>query len=133
MHTTNYAKTFITVSGDCPAKEAATPPKPDSVAGMQLSLLLAVPYAMTSDDLLFAVHARRAGIGEADLASGRAAFFSKPMACLRASPLVKTYGWGVHHDAAGRIAAVPLGGADYAALAADPDMKVVAGMRSKRA
>ncbi|MEI7025361.1 DUF6157 family protein [Paenibacillus sp. y28] len=31
-------------------------------------------------------------------------FFSKPKACLRTSPLVKKYGWGLGFDAAGKIA-----------------------------
>ena len=62
----------------------------------------------------------------------RAAFFGKPQACLRASPLVKKHGWGIHHDADGRVAAVAVEGADYAKLKARGDLKQTVGMRSKR-
>ncbi|WP_298711512.1 DUF6157 family protein [Micrococcus sp. 2A] len=41
----------------------------------------------------------------------REAFFAKSQACLRASPLGKRHGWGLHHDAEGRVALVPLGSA----------------------
>lgn len=43
MHTTNYANTFITTAPDCGATGGTEPPKPDSVAGMQLALLRAAP------------------------------------------------------------------------------------------
>ncbi len=132
-HTTNYAGAFITVAGDCPVTDGVTPAKADSVAGVQLSLLLAAPYALTSDELLFAVYALRKGAKECDLAEARKAFFAKPQACLRASPLVKSHGWGLHHNALGHVAAYPMGSARYAELAADPALKVVAGIRSKRA
>jgi hypothetical protein len=35
---------------------------------------------------------------------------------MRASPLTKRYGWGVHHDTSGRIAIVARGTHDYDAL-----------------
>jgi len=130
--TTNYHDSFITVSPDCPARRGETPPKPDSVAGLQLALLAARPYELTSDELLFEVHAARAGIADPDREAERAAFLAKSRACLRASPLVKQYGWGVHHDAHGRTAAYGVETEAYRALAARPDLKVVAGMRSRR-
>lgn len=58
-HTTNYRDTFITVSPDCPAMEGTVPPKPGTVAAMQHERLLAKPYSMTSDDLLFGIFADR--------------------------------------------------------------------------
>ncbi|MEK6540883.1 MAG: DUF6157 family protein [Pseudomonadota bacterium] len=130
-HTTNTASTLITIAPDSAATGGIVPPKPDSIAGRQHALLVANPYAMTSDDLLFAVYAAKSGL--ADTAEGRAAFFAKPQACLRASPLPKQYGWGVHHDAAGRIAIHAVGSADYDSLMNDAAVKKVAAMRSKRA
>lgn len=105
MKTTNYADRFITASPDCPVKVGTAPPKPDSVAGLQHALLSAHPYRYTSDDLLFEVEARRKTIPAGRRAAARGAFFEKPRACLRSSPLVKTYGWGLHHDEKGRVAA----------------------------
>jgi hypothetical protein len=62
----------------------------------------------------------------------RSQFAAKPKACLRASPLVKTHGWGLHHDTQARVAAIALEDPAYARFAADPHLKVVAGMRSRR-
>ncbi|MFC3713086.1 DUF6157 family protein [Sphingoaurantiacus capsulatus] len=132
MSTTNYANTFIAVSPDSPVTAGDPAPKPGSVAAMQLELLQAKPYGLTSDDLLFEVHAGRADIAKADRAEARARFFSKPQACLRASPLVKKHGWGIHHDAEGRVAAVAVESDDYAKLKARTDLKQTIGMRSAR-
>jgi hypothetical protein len=132
MSTTNYADTFIAVSPDSPVTAADMAPKPGSVAAMQLELLRAKPYGLTSDDLLFEVHARRNDITMEDRAHARAAFFAKPQACLRASPLVKKHGWGIHHDRDGRVAAVAVESDDYAELCARTDLKQTVGMRSSR-
>ncbi|TFI57404.1 hypothetical protein E2493_15095 [Sphingomonas parva] len=126
--TTNYLDTFIAVSPDCPSTSGVLP-REGTVAALQLDLLRARPYALTSDDLLFEVHVRRSG-GEA---MERAAFFARAQACLRASPLVKQHGWGLHHDGEGRVAAYPVDSDDYARLLADPSLKQVRGMRSRRA
>lgn len=132
MGTTNYFDTFITVSGDCPAEGGLTPTKAGGVAQLQHQLLSDAPYSLTSDDLLFEVHARRRGIAEADRGAARAAFFAKPQACLRASPLVKRYGWGIHHDREGRVALYGVESSEYAAFCERDDLKVVAGIRSRR-
>jgi hypothetical protein len=131
--TTNYCKTFITVSPDSPAMQANRKPRAGTVAALQLELLLTQPYTRTSDDLLFDVQAIRHGIAPADRPVARAAFEAKPGACLRASPLVKTHGWGLHHDRDGRVAAMAVEDPEYARLVADPALKKVAGMRSRRA
>ena len=132
MSSTNYTDTFIAVSPDCPATTGDASPKPGSIAALQLELLQARPYGLTSDDLLFEVHARRYAIADADKPAARAAFFAKPQACLRASPLVKKHGWGVHHDGEGRIAAYAVDSDAYGALAARGDLKQTVGMRSAR-
>lgn len=133
MHTTNYRETFITVSPDTKAEVGTVPAKEGSIAQLQHGLLAATPYALTSDDLLFEVHALRNGVAEADRAEARTVFFSKPQACLRASPLVKQFGWGLHHDAEGRVALIGMESDDYRALGQRADVKSVPGIRSKRA
>lgn len=132
MHTTNYTNTLIQVSPDCPAGAGTVPPKPGTVAAMQYERLVAAPYAMTSDDLLFGIFADRNGVPAAERPAARAAFFSKGQPCLRSSPLVKTYGWGIHHDSKGRVALVGAETAEYAALSERDDVTVLQGMRSKR-
>src|SRR5665213_2953538 len=95
-------------------------------------MVSAAPYEMTSDDLLLAVEARRKDIKAAKLAEFRKQFFSEPHACLRASPLVKSYGWGIHSDAHGRIALVGRQTDQYQTLIENHDVKKVPGMRSRR-
>ena len=129
-HSTNYFDTLIEVSPDSGAVEARVPRKAGSVAAMQYEMVSGAPYQHTSDDVIFAVHASRKGI--APTAAARAAFFSRGQACFRASPLVKTHGFGVHSDAKGRIALYGVETAQYQDLKADPDVIKVAGMRSKR-
>ena len=132
MKSTNYFDTFITVSGDCPMAAGKGPAKEGSVAGLQYRLLRERPYSLTSDDLLFEIYALRNGVAEPDREKARKAFFSKPQACLRASPLVKQFGWGLHHDEAGRLAAYGVETAEYRKLAARSDLKVVPGMRNRK-
>ena len=126
MKTTNFCDTLVTVSSDAPVTVGTIPEKPGTVAQVQHALLAGKPYAMTSDDLLHAAHLARGG--EKD----RASFFAKPQACLRASPLVKQFGWGIHHDGEGRIAMVAMESDDYARLLADPAVKKTPGMRRSR-
>lgn len=102
MHTTGYTNTFIAVADDCPVDRAEVPVSKagePSVAERQFTLLHDRPYALTSDDVLFTVHAERQGIPESERKAARAAFFSKGQPCMRASPLTKRYGFGVHSDA----------------------------------
>lgn len=132
-HTTNYFDTFIAVSPDTLTADAIMPPKPGTVAAMQHERLLAAPYAMTSDDLLFEIFADRSGISGEDRGAARAEFFSKGQPCLRSSPLVKSYGWGIHHDGDGRIALVGSGSEAYEEMQQRSDLTQLVGMRSKRA
>jgi len=115
------------------AAEVPLPKAAPTVASMQYALLHSAPYTHTSDDVLFTVHALRKGILVSEQAEARAIFFSKGQACMRASPLVKRHGFGLHHDAEGRIALVPLGSAAYARMLQDSTLKQVKAMRSKRA
>ncbi|WP_036275840.1 DUF6157 family protein [Microbacterium sp. CH12i] len=132
-HTTNYQSTFIDVSEDCRAERGVEPPIAEnlSIAALHYRLIAERPYEMTSDDVIFETHALRKGIDPSDSAA-RAEFFSKGQPCLRSSPLGKRYGWGIHHDAEGRVALVARGSEEYAALAADPEVSHTRAMRSSR-
>lgn len=130
--TTNYVGTFITVSPDTRA-DAGAEPKIGTIAAEQLALLLSDPYRFTSDELLFAVHAGRLGLSDEEKPAEWVRFFSKPKACLRASALVKQYGWGLHHDHDSKVAAYAVETEDYRHLSKAPDLKQVVGIRSKRA
>ena len=133
-HTTNYVSTFIEVAEDCPVDHAEEPPtgeKP-TIAALHHRLIAEEPYARTSDDVIFATPALRNGIDPDDVAA-REAFFAKGQPCLRSSPLGKRYGWGIAHDADGRVALVPRDSEEYALLAADPAIAHTRAMRSRRA
>jgi hypothetical protein len=86
---------------------------------------------MTSDDLFWAVACRRSGTDPGD-GLARAAFYARPQACLRASPLVRSHGCGLHHDAQGRVALVDSAGPDHAALLAEVGVQKRPGMRKTR-
>lgn len=126
MHSTNYTNTLITVSADCPVAVGTPPAKVGTVAERQYALLRDAPYGMTSDELLLAVECDRKGPVTAE------SFFAKPQACLRASPLVKKQGYGLHHDDAGRVALVGMESDEYTRLLADAGVVKRAGMRSGR-
>ncbi len=130
--TTNYTNTFITASPDSTAATGTAPPKAGSIAQLQHALLARQPYHFTSDDLLFEVHALRNGIAAEDRQQARDTFFAKSQACLRASPLVKQFGGGIHHDAQSKVAAYGIEAEDYRALSHRADLKTVPGMRSRR-
>ena len=134
MHTTNYTNTFIEVADDCPSEVGAPPPpkQPATVAGLQYALIHDQPYHYTSDDVLFAVDATRKGIAAAEQAEARAAFFARPQACLRSSPLGKRYGWGIHYDAEGKMAIYGRESAEYERLRSDSALKHLKAMRSSR-
>jgi Family of unknown function (DUF6157) len=133
MHTTNYFNTFIEVAEDCPNTAAEVPLlKGDSlsVANLQFDMIAQNPYKYTSDDVIFGIYALRNGIANNE--DERATFFSKGQPCLRASPLGKRYGWGIHHDAEGKVAVYPVESVDYQRFKTDPQLKHTKAMRSKR-
>lgn len=129
--TTNYTNCFIAVSPDSLAT-GGDEPKPGTIAAAHLRLLREAPYSRTSDELMFEVYAARNAISDSARADEWSAFQAKPMACLRASALVKTHGWGIHHNAEAKVAAFAIGSDNYRRLAADPALKQTKGMRTKR-
>ncbi|MBK8902680.1 MAG: hypothetical protein IPM53_15940 [Anaerolineaceae bacterium] len=134
MHTTNYFNTFIEVAEDCPATHGEVPPVKGSktAATLQFEMLHGHPYEYTSDDVLFAVFATKNGIPEEELARQREIFFAKGQPCLRASPLTKRYGWGVHSDDEGKIALFGMETEAYQDMVANRAIVKKKAMRSSR-
>lgn len=135
IHTTNYKDTFIAVADDCPATQGEIPPlKGDarSVANLQFELVSKNPYRFTSDDVLFQVYAERNDLTESELEAARTQFFSKGQPCMRASPLTKRYGWGIHNDPEGKIAIYGIGSDQYERFRNDPSLQTVKAMNSKK-
>jgi hypothetical protein len=134
MHTTNYTSAFIEVAQDCKTETGVIPPEKSdrTVAQIQYALISQRPYSLTSDDVIFLTHAERKGIPRTELQTARTAFFSKGQPCLRASPLTKIYGWGVHFDAESRIAIYSKDSAEYRQFSADPLLKHLKAMRNSK-
>ena len=139
----DYADTFIAVADDCPVDRGTVPPRGrgrPSVAARTHELIAGAPYRYTSGDVLFTVHAERAGIPDSDRPAARREFYAKGRPCLRSSPLGKRYGWGIHADADGRVALVGVGttkNTEYVegrqqASSSDP-VRMVKAMRNARA
>lgn len=133
MHSTNYRNTLILPSPDTSATQPTTPTRAGSIAQLQHLLLSDRPHELTSDDLLFEVYALRNDIPVDAREGARAIFFDKPHACLRASPLVKQFGWAIYHDVNERVALVRPGSEAFKTLSGRDDVKFINGMRSKRA
>ncbi len=140
LHTTNRPNTFIRVAEDCPARTGEEPqPRGGNptVATLQYQMVAKAPYQYTSDDVVFATSAPGRALDakatKTQRGLAREAFFSKGQACMRASPLGKRFGWGVHADAEGRIAIYAVDSKRYEALAGNAKLTQVRAMRSKRA
>lgn len=137
-----YFDTFIAVADDCTTDVAKVPQPRGSkktVAEVQFAMLDGQPFVHTMEDVLF--HSwldRRDDIDATELADDevqamRDEYFSTGRACLRASPLTKTHGWGVLFDSEGRAALVASESDDYQRHLHDPGLTVLNAMRSKRA
>lgn len=134
-HTTNYHDTFIEIAADCPAAAGEIPPRKGdtkSVANIQFEMISKNPYKFTSDDILFHVFAERHNLAPSEMEVEREKFFSKGQPCLRASPLTKRYGWGVHSDKKGRVALFGCDTSEYQKLSGDDSLQVVKAMKSSR-
>lgn len=134
-HTTNYFDTFIEVAEDTRATCGTQPPsKGDkkTVAEIQYELLVSNPYKYTSDDIFFQVFADRNDLIEKEYDKARKEFFSKGQPCFRASPLTKTYGYGVHSDSNGKVAVFGMESEQYEKFLNDPSIKKVKAMRTMK-
>ena len=132
-----YVQTLITVSADCPLRQSAVPQPVrgrETVACIQHRLISSAPYRLTEEELLFSVYCIQNTIPQ-DAEHRKAlwsAFFSTPKACLRASPLPKNYGWGIHYDADGKIALYAMESEAYQRLLMDDAVVKRKGMRSAK-
>lgn len=136
MHTTNYINTFIEIAEDCKCGQGEMPPmkgEKKSIANLQFEMVYENPYKFTSDEVLFGVFALRKEFEVAEMEEERLHFFSKGQPCFRASPLTKSYGWGVHNDAEGKIAIYGAESEAYQKFLSDDSIKKFKAMRSKRA
>lgn len=135
IHTTNYVDTFIEVAEDTKVDHGTKPPsKGDkkTIAEIQYELIANNPYKFTSDDVLFQVFADRNDLTKAEQKEARSAFFSKGQACLRASPLTKTYGFGVHCNGEGKVALYGVETDKYQKFLSNAKVKKVKAMRTSR-
>jgi hypothetical protein len=134
-----YTNSFIAVADDCPATSGEVPPERSggpTVASTQYAMLAAAPGHWTQEDVLLASSPGlrgRADVSESELAHLRTEYFAKPRACLRASPLPKTFGWGLHYDAQGRITLHAVDSPEYDQLSNDAALTQLRAMRSSRA
>jgi hypothetical protein len=135
----NYRGTFIAVAPDSRGESGEVPPmragKP-TVARLQYDMVAGNPYRYTSEEVLF----RSSPEGRAldgnesneERRRRRAAYFERPRACLRASPLPKQFGWGLHFDSDARVAVYGVESEEYRRLRADPTLRQLEAMRSRR-
>lgn len=136
IHSTNYENTFIEIAEDCPANAGEIPPQKGdtkSVANLQFEMVYNNPYQHTSDDVLFSVFASRKGFEKSEWNEQRGIYFSKGQPCLRASPLTKRYGFGIHNDKNGKIAMYGAETEEYTKFINDKSLKKVKAMRLKKA
>lgn len=132
IHSTNYFDTFIEVAPDTKVSCGTPPPLKDkkTVAQMQYDLIGNNPYKFSSDDILFQVYADRNDLKESEYKQAREQFFSKGQACLRTSPLGKTYGYGIHSDKNGKIALYGMETKEYANFITDSGVVKIKAMKS---
>lgn len=137
----NYYNTFITIAPDCPADYGIIPPEKKNgrtKPRIEYDLVADHPYTYTQEELLFAVHVQHKEIPAEELeehgASIRDEFFQKSHACLRASMLPKKYGWGIHFNAEGKMALVPMESSDYMHFVEgdNGDLKLLPAMRNSK-
>lgn len=134
VHSTNYFDTFIEVAEDTKANCGTIPPAKEkkTVAEMQYELLANNPYKFTSDDIFFQVFADRNDLTQAEYEKAGEQFFSKGQPCFRASPLTKTYGFGIHSDNNGKVALYGMETNEYHKFSSDKKIKKVKAMKSSR-
>lgn len=135
----SYFDTFIQVAPDCPVRVAVIPVakgKNRSIAVLEYELLSSEPYSYTQEWLQFSVHALHKAIPTSEQKSRRqelwAEFFIKPLACLRASPLPKKYGWGIHLNRDGKIAIYPVESNQYLEFSKNEGIQQRLALRSQR-
>lgn len=132
-HTTNYFDKFIEVAEDTKSVVGKKPTSKNgnkTIAEMQYDLITKNPYKYTSDDIFFKIYADRNDLTKAGYKQARQHFFSKGQPCFRASPLTKTYGFGIHCDNEGKVALYGMETEQYQKYLNDTKIKKVKAMRS---
>ena len=136
----SYKNAFVKVSEDCPVAQSEIPVSKNGKKTahlIQYELLTEHPYTYDHEELIYEVYIRQkdvpAAIQEKDKPKIWAELFSKGHPCMRASALVKRYGFGAHYNEAGKIAIFPMESNDYKAFLKDKQVTLLPGMRSKRA
>ena len=122
MKSTDYENTLIEIAEDCKAKAGEIPPyrrEKKTVANHEYEIIFNNPYKYTSGEVKFAVHIISNEIPKSRHDVERDAFFSKGQPCFRASPLTKTYGWGIHPNGKGRVALFGVESKEYSAFLKD--------------
>ena len=132
VYSTNYFDTFIEVAEGAKAGCGTKPPVKDTktVAEIQYDLIANNPYMYTSDEVLFQVFADRKNLAAEEYKQAREQFFSKGQPCFRASPLTKTYGFGIHFDSDGKIAQYGMETEEYQGFLADAGIKKLKAMKT---
>ena len=131
----NYYDTLIEVADDCLATEAQVPQTrggKETKAVVEYELLVKDSYTYTEEDIAFEVYAMLHDIPKASWPKEREKFLSKGHPHLRVSALAKRYGWGMHNDAAGKVALVAVESPEYKRLTKDPRTTKVKAFRSTR-
>jgi hypothetical protein len=135
----NYYNTFIAVAPDTSVKVGTVPVAragKKSVAVLEYELISAQPYTYTQEEVQFAIYVQRKAISSAELGVRRVdlwnEFFSKSLACMRASPLPKSYGWGLHFNEVGKVALVAAESPEYERLSSSDTIEQTRALRSSR-
>jgi hypothetical protein len=135
----SYTNTFIKVADDCPLNKSEIPvSKKDKkpLHLIQYELLKQNPYKFDHEGLIYEVYVRQKEIPENVLEKEaekiKTELFSKGHPCLRASALMKRYGFGAHYNEEGKIAIYPMESEEYKTLMADKGIKVLSAMKTKK-
>lgn len=134
-----YIDTFIKVSDDCPVVESEIPVLKTEKKPMHLiqyELLKNNPYKYGHEDLIYEVFVRQKEISKeairTDSEKIKKELFSKGHPCLRASALIKRYGFGAHYNEKGKIAIYPMESKDYHSFVNNKSLKILNGMKTKK-
>lgn len=133
--TTNCSNTFVSVSADCRVQKGEAPPMRNgepTAAYIQYELISRNPYKFTSDEILFMVHAVKEDLPSVSWQQEKDELFAKAQQCMKSSPLALHYGWGIHHNADGKVAIHCRSSKEYSDLMSRSDVKIVRPKRSAK-
>ena len=134
VYSTNYYDTFIEVSEDSKATCGTKPPikANRTIAERQYDLIISHPYEFTSDEVFFKVFAEKNELLQQEINDAKELFFSKGQPCFRASALAKTYGFGIHCNAEGKVSIYGVETDEYQKLVENKSVKKFKAMRSAK-